>query len=100
VAIVTFSALTGSTLYVTLEPCPMCAGAMVHARIKRLVVAAKDFRTGAAGSLVNLVQESRLNHQVKTDFGILESEASDLLSGFFRKRRSEQKKARQNSSSL
>lgn len=90
--------LNDLTLYVTLEPCPMCAGAMVHARIKRLVVAAKDFRTGAAGSLINLVQEPGLNHQVKTDIGVMESEASEMLSGFFRKRRSEQKKARQNSS--
>ncbi|MBD3611436.1 MAG: tRNA adenosine(34) deaminase TadA [Hydrogenovibrio crunogenus] len=86
--------LNDLTLYVTLEPCPMCAGAMVHARLKRLVIAAKDFRTGAAGSLINLVQEPRLNHQVKTDFGVLESEASEMLSGFFRKRRLEKKKAR------
>lgn len=86
--------LNDLTLYVTLEPCPMCAGAMVHARLKRLVIAAKDFRTGAAGSLINLVQDSRLNHQVKTDFGVLESEASEMLSGFFRKRRLEKKKAR------
>ncbi|MDG4812181.1 tRNA adenosine(34) deaminase TadA [Hydrogenovibrio sp. 3SP14C1] len=89
--------LNDLTLYVTLEPCPMCAGAMIHARIKRLVIAAKDFRTGAAGSLINLVQEPRLNHQVKTDFGVLESEASEMLSGFFRKRRLEKKEARQKS---
>ncbi|RUM92329.1 MAG: tRNA adenosine(34) deaminase TadA [Thiomicrospira sp.] len=86
--------LNDLTLYVTLEPCPMCAGAMVHARLKRLVIAAKDFRTGAAGSLINLVQEPRLNHQVKTDFGVLESEASEMLSGFFRRRRLEKKNAR------
>lgn len=79
--------LLDTTLYVTLEPCAMCAGAIVHARIKRLVFAAKDPKTGAAGSIMNLVQDSRLNHQVSVESGILAEPCSKLLQDFFKIRR-------------
>lgn len=73
-----------STLYVTLEPCPMCAGLIVHARIKRLVFATRDFKSGAAGSVFNLLQGFPLNHKVQIDEGVMQQECSSLLSGFFR----------------
>ncbi len=79
--------LPGTTLYVTLEPCAMCAGAIVLARIKRLVYAAADPKTGAAGSVFNILQTSRLNHRVELTGGILEPEAASLLQTFFRGRR-------------
>ena len=64
--------LTGCTLYVTLEPCPMCAGALVYARIRRLVFGAFDPKSGACGSLFNIVQDPRLNHQLEVSGGVLE----------------------------
>ena len=79
--------LPGSTLYVTLEPCPMCAGAMVHARIARLVYAAADPKTGAAGSMMDLVRHPQLNHQCQVDGGVLAEPAGELLREFFRSRR-------------
>lgn len=79
--------LSGCTLYVTLEPCPMCAGAMVQARLDRLVFGAKDPKGGAAGTLYNIVQDKRLNHRLMVTGGILEEECSALLQQFFRKRR-------------
>ena len=79
--------LTGATLYVTLEPCPMCASAMVHARVERLVYAAADPKTGAAGSIMNLVQDERLNHRLEVEGGVLANESRDLLQAFFRERR-------------
>ena len=79
--------LTGCTLYVTLEPCAMCAGAMVLARIDRLVYAASDPKAGACGSVFNLVEDKRLNHQIVVDRGLLEKEASQMLKDFFKKRR-------------
>ena len=79
--------LPGTTLYVTLEPCAMCAGAIVLARIKRLVYAAADPRTGAAGSVFNILESAQLNHRVELTGGILEQEAAKLLQTFFRKRR-------------
>lgn len=79
--------LTGTTLYVTLEPCPMCAGAMVHARVGRLVYGAVDPRAGAAGSVFNLTQGAPLNHRVEVCGGVLADEAATLLQGFFRSRR-------------
>jgi tRNA(adenine34) deaminase len=78
--------LLNTTLYVTLEPCAMCAGALVHARIARVVFATRDFKTGAAGSVYNLLSGYPLNHQVKIDEGILQHDCAQLLSGFFRKR--------------
>jgi tRNA(adenine34) deaminase len=83
--------LLDTTLYVTLEPCAMCAGAMVHARVKRLVFAAKDPRAGAAGSVFDIVQHDALNHRLTAEGGILADECSALLRGFFLVRRAEQK---------
>lgn len=76
--------LLGTTLYVTLEPCPMCAGLIVHSRIKRLVFATRDFKTGAAGSVYNLLQGYPLNHQVLIDEGIMQPECASLLTDFFK----------------
>ena len=75
------------TLYVTLEPCAMCAGAIVLARIPRLVYAAPDPKAGMCGSLENLVQDPRLNHRVELTSGVLADESGDLLRAFFRARR-------------
>lgn len=79
--------LDDCTLYVTLEPCPMCAGAIVNARVKRVVFAADDPKAGACGTLFNVVQDSRLNHRVELSRGVLADEASALLKEFFRQRR-------------
>ncbi len=83
--------LIDTTLYVTLEPCPMCAGLLVHSRIKRLVYGASDLKTGAAGSIMNLVQEPQLNHQIEVTAGVLLNECSERLSAFFRARRAQKK---------
>jgi tRNA(adenine34) deaminase len=80
-------------LYVTLEPCAMCAMAMMHARIKRVVFAAPDPKTGAAGSVIDLFSTS-LNHHTQVHTGVLRDESSALLSAFFAKRRSEKRQAR------
>ena len=80
--------LDGCTLYVTLEPCPMCAGAIVNARVKRVVFGAPDPKAGACGSLFNLVQDSRLNHRAELRAGVLAEEAAELLRAFFREKRS------------
>lgn len=80
--------LDGTTLYVTLEPCSMCAGAMVHARIKRLVFATRDFKSGAAGSVYNLLQGFPLNHRIQIDEGLMQQESTELLKKFFINRRS------------
>ena len=79
--------LTGSTLYVTLEPCAMCAGAMVHARVERLVYGAPDPRAGAAGSIFNVVRTPELNHRLDVDGGVLGEECATLLRNFFAARR-------------
>jgi len=83
--------LLDTTLYVTLEPCAMCAGAMVHSRVSRLVFGAKDEKTGAAGSVVDLVRHPKFNHQLEVNNGVLEQECSEQLSQFFRRRRKEKK---------
>jgi tRNA(adenine34) deaminase len=76
--------LEGATLYVTLEPCPMCAGAIVQSRIKRLVYGATDAKGGSAGTIVNLVEEERFNHQVdEIVAGVLAEESATMLSNFF-----------------
>jgi tRNA(adenine34) deaminase len=79
--------LPGATLYVTLEPCAMCAGAMIHARIDRLVFAAVDPKTGAVGSLFNLLNDQRLNHKVIVRGGLLSDHAAMQLRTFFKRRR-------------
>ena len=79
--------LLDTTLYVTLEPCPMCAGAMVHARVRRLVFGAPDPRAGAAGSVFNLVQHPALNHRIEFSSGVLGEECGSLLREFFLARR-------------
>lgn len=81
--------LLDSTLYVTLEPCAMCSGVIVLARIPRLVYAAADPKAGMAGSLENLVQDARLNHRVELVTGVRADESGDLLKAFFRQRRRE-----------
>jgi tRNA(adenine34) deaminase len=79
--------LLGTTLYVTLEPCPMCAGALVAARVSRVVFAAPDPKAGACGSLYNLCGDPRLNHELAVTRGVLRQEASALLSAWFATRR-------------
>ncbi|HEY5807525.1 MAG TPA: tRNA adenosine(34) deaminase TadA [Povalibacter sp.] len=79
--------LLDTTLYVTLEPCAMCAGAMVHARVKRLVYAATDPRAGAAGSVFNIVQHTALNHRLDVTAGVMAQHCSDMLRAFFASRR-------------
>jgi len=79
--------LPGSTLYVTLEPCVMCSGAIMHARVGRVVFGATDPKTGAAGSVVDLFAEARLNHHADIVGGVLTEECGALLSGFFAARR-------------
>jgi tRNA(adenine34) deaminase len=81
--------LNDCTIYVTLEPCCMCAGALVLARIDRLVYGCDDPKTGAVKSLYNIVQDKRLNHQVEVTSGVLADECSALLTEFFQKRRTE-----------
>lgn len=79
--------LSGMTLYVTVEPCPMCAGAIVNARLGRLVYGAPDPKAGAAGSLMNLVQDVRLNHRLQVTEGVLADECAGVIRCFFRERR-------------
>ena len=80
--------LPGCTLHVTLEPCAMCAGAMIHARLDRLVFAAADPKAGAAGSVLSVLNHPQLNHQIQIEQGILADDAAELLRSFFRERRS------------
>ncbi|NTS75508.1 tRNA adenosine(34) deaminase TadA [Catenovulum sp. SM1970] len=86
--------LIDCTLYVTLEPCPMCAGLLVHSRIKRIVFGAMDEKTGSAGSIMNLLQHPVLNHQVEITSGVLQQVCSEKLSAFFKRRRAEIKAAK------
>tara|TARA_R110002096_G_scaffold128355_2_gene276539 strand:+ start:830 stop:1288 length:459 start_codon:yes stop_codon:yes gene_type:complete len=86
--------LVNSCLYVTLEPCTMCAGLLIHSRIHRLVFAASDFKTGAVGSLFDLLADPRMNHQVEVKGGVLAQECSDKLSAFFKLRREQKKLSR------
>jgi tRNA(adenine34) deaminase len=79
--------LAGCDLYVTLEPCAMCAGAMIHARLSRLVYAANDPKAGAAGSVLEVLNHPRLNHQMAVEAGVLGEESGALLREFFRLRR-------------
>lgn len=79
--------LNGCTLFATLEPCAMCAGAMIHARLDRLVFAAADPKAGAAGSVLAVLNHPKLNHQMQVEQGILADESAELLRSFFRERR-------------
>lgn len=79
--------LLDCTLYVTLEPCPMCAGAIIQSRVKRVVYGTSDPKAGCAGTLMNLLQEPRFNHETELTMGVLQSECSDILTQFFRKLR-------------
>ncbi len=79
--------LNGCSLFVTLEPCSMCAGALVHARVDRVVYATADPKAGAAGSVLTVINHPRLNHQMQLDSGLLAEESSELLKAFFRERR-------------
>lgn len=81
--------LTGCELYVTLEPCAMCAGAMVHARLSRLIYAASDPKAGAAGSVLAVLNHPRLNHQMAVASGVMAEESATLLREFFRQRRAD-----------
>ncbi|WP_072092121.1 tRNA adenosine(34) deaminase TadA [Trabulsiella odontotermitis] len=90
--------LIDTTLYVTLEPCVMCAGAMVHSRIGQLVFGARDAKTGAAGSLIDVLHHPGMNHRVDIIEGVLSDECAAMLSDFFRHRRAE-KKALKNAAS-
>lgn len=79
--------LPGTTLYVTLEPCAMCAGALVHARVERIVFAAADPRAGACGSVFDVVRSEVLNHRIEISSGVREEESAALLKAFFAERR-------------
>jgi tRNA(adenine34) deaminase len=79
--------LTDCDLYVTKEPCPMCAGAIVHTRIRRVIFGCSDIRAGAAGTIMNLLQHHALNHQCQITSGVLQTECASLLQDFFRKKR-------------
>jgi tRNA(adenine34) deaminase len=83
--------LPGSTLYVTLEPCVMCSGAIMHARVEHVVFGARDPKTGAAGSVIDLFAEARLNHHASTLGGVLAEECGAMLSNFFAERRAKAK---------
>ena len=79
--------LAGTTLYVTIEPCLMCAGALIHARVSRLVFGAPDPKGGAVVSLYGVLEDARLNHRVEVTGGVLKEECSEILSSFFREKR-------------
>ena len=79
--------LSGCTLYVTLEPCPMCAGACVNARVSRVVYGARNYRSGAGGTLYNILSDSRLNHVCKVTAGVMENECVKILQDYFMRRR-------------
>lgn len=83
--------LVGSCLYVTLEPCTMCAGLLIHSRIERLVFGASDLKTGAVGSLYDLLGDLRMNHQVEVKGGVMQQECGNKLSLFFKLRRKQKK---------
>ncbi len=83
--------LPNATIYVTLEPCTMCAGAIIHARLSRLVYAVDDPKTGACGSVFNLLQTDELNHKVDIEKGVMEEECQSLIRSFFNQKRAIQK---------
>lgn len=83
--------LPGSTLYVTLEPCSMCAGALIHARVGRVVIAAKEPRAGAAGSVLDILNHEAFNHQCQVEFGLHREQSATLLKMFFKQKREQAK---------
>ncbi|SCC21288.1 tRNA(adenine34) deaminase [Gilliamella bombicola] len=83
--------IINTTLYVTLEPCIMCAGAIIHSRIKRVVYGARDYKTGAAGSFIDILAQQGINHYAEVTGGVLANECSTILSDFFKKRRLQKK---------
>ncbi|MBN4062967.1 MAG: tRNA-specific adenosine deaminase [Alkaliphilus sp.] len=80
--------LTDCNLYVTIEPCPMCAGAIILSRIEKVIIGAMDYKSGACGSVINLLENDKLNHQAEIITGVLEYECSEIMKSFFRKLRS------------
>ena len=84
--------LIDTTMYVTLEPCSMCVGAMIHARVKQLVFGASDLKTGATGSAINLIHDSIHNHKIDVVSGVLEDESKQILQQFFKRKRELKKK--------
>ena len=86
--------LEDCTIYVTLEPCQMCAGALVQSRIKKAVIGAKNPKAGSCGSVIDITGNRKFNHQVETVYGILEEECSEMLSSFFRRLREDKKSAK------
>ena len=84
-----------ATLYVTLEPCAMCAGAIVHSRVQRVVYGASDLKTGAGGSVFNIMVHEQLNHQVELESGLLAQQCATKISDFFYRRRQEKKQLKQ-----
>ncbi|SFI01409.1 tRNA-adenosine deaminase [Tindallia magadiensis] len=87
--------LTDTTLYVTIEPCPMCAGAILQSRIDRVVIGAMDPKAGAAGSLINILQDNRFNHQVQLTIGVLEEACSKAIKVFFQKLREKRRRKKE-----
>ncbi|MGL5288430.1 MAG: tRNA adenosine(34) deaminase TadA, partial [Aeromonas sp.] len=87
--------LLDTVLYVTLEPCCMCAGALIHSRVKRVVFGARDLKTGAAGSVFEILQDPRHNHRIELSSGVLGEACAAQLSAFFKRRRAEKKAAKQ-----
>lgn len=88
--------LEDCTMYVTLEPCQMCAGAIVQARMKKVVIASMNPKAGCAGSIMNLLQVPAFNHQVEVEYGVLQEECSAMLSDFFKRLREKVKEEKQN----
>lgn len=83
--------LLGCTMYVTLEPCAMCAGAIVNSRMNRVVIGTRDHKRGCCGTVEDLTDHKKFNHRVEVEFGVLENECSDIISGFFKKLRKDKK---------
>lgn len=84
--------LTGCTMYVTLEPCTMCAGALIQARLDKVVIGTMDEKTGACGSVLNVVEDYKFNHRVEIEKGVMEKECKSIIQEFFKKLRGKKKK--------
>ena len=84
--------LTGCTMYVTLEPCTMCAGALIQARLDKVVIGAMDEKTGACGSVLNVLEDYKFNHKVEIEKGVMEKECKEILQQFFKELRDKKKK--------